>query len=394
MSPTRKVAVDQQEDTHNYRPVTMRDIATHCRVSIWTVSLALRHDPRVSQVTTEHVLAVATELGYDPAVHQAARRLVSKRLGKEVMNNVVGLLLPPHFQTANYFAYTSLGILDVLASEGYGVLTSYLTPFLTDEVPHYPSIYARGEVDGAIGAGYLFESAALHALRANPGFGNRPVISLLLPRPGCSSVTTDDQHGAYTATMHLLELGHRHLLHFFSAEGIMQAPRLRGMCQAMQQYGLDPDRHLHALSDLSFGDIHPPYHLLLPDLSADTEAAAAVRRNLDLLLEYLKAHREVTAILAPNDPTARRLWFMLQYRGVHIPEEISLIGFDDTDGVVDEFGQNLLTSVRLPLERLGQEAAGMIIRQLTSETREVEHRVLPTELVVRHSTTFPRVLVN
>jgi len=370
----------------------MRDIAAHCGVSIWTVSLALRHDPRVSSTTAAHVQAIAQELGYDPAVHQAARRLVSRRLGKDVMNNVIGLLLPPHFQAANYFAYASLGVLDVLALEGYGVLTSYLPVDDGNTLPRFPAIYTRGEVDGVIGAGYFLPQRVLQALRGNMGFGERPVITLIVPQPGCSSVTTDDRAGAYAATAHLLELGHRHILHFLHQASVPLANRLAGVCQAMQDHGVDPATHLHYLGEeVFFGRLDPPHHLRFPDPASTDPDDTVARYYLSQLVAYLRAHPEVTAILGQNDPTARRVWYMLQEHGIRVPEEISLIGFDDTDGIPDEFGRNVLTSVRLPLEAVGQEAARMLIRQLASGQKELEHIVLPTELVVRHSTAPPRV---
>jgi len=382
---------DQRDEAPNGRPITMRDIAIHCGVSIWTVSLALRHDPRVAERTTALVLAAAAELGYDPAVHQAARRLVSRRLGTEVANNVIGLLLPPHFQAANYYAYTSLGVLDQLASEGYGVINSYLPIEQSETMPRMPSIYSRGEVDGAIGGGYLFNEQAMQLLRGNPGFGTRPVVSLLMRVQGCSVILANDRQGGYLATRHLLEIGHRHILHYYLPTWApMLAERLAGACQAMREAGLDPERYLHMADEYFFGFLVPPQHLRLPDLSSDSDEDKAIRKSLDLLVARLREHPEITAILAPNDPTARRLWYTLPYYGIRVPEDLSLIGFDDTDGVPDMCGRNLLTTVRLPLEQVGQEAARLMIHHLASKSKTPEEIVLPTELVVRSSTAPPR----
>lgn len=374
------------------RATTMRDIAVQCGVSIWTVSLALRHDPRVSAATAERVLAAANTLGYDPAIHQAARRLVSKRLGQPVLNNVIGLLLPPHFQTANYFAFTSLGVLDVLATAGYAVLTTYAHLPTQPTTPNFPPIYTRGEVDGVISMGYFLGDPLIQRLRANPGFANRPMVSLILPRDGCSSVMTDDRAGAYAATTHLLELGHRHILHSYDpAQVPLMTERLAGAQQAMRDAGFDPERNLHYTDKLFFGNLNPPHHLRLPDLTSDDQLDVVARHHLESLVAYLKAHPEVTAILAYNDPTARRIWYMLQQRGLRVPEDISLIGFDDTDAIPDEYGRNVLTTVRLPLELVGQEGARLIIRRLTGEAEEQTHLVLPTELVIRSSTAPPCV---
>ena len=371
---------------------TLRDIAERCGVSIWTVSLALRHDPRISQATATRVLDAAQALAYDPAVHQAARRLVSRRLGQVVLNNVIGLLLPPSFQTANYFAYTSLGVLDRLASEGYGVLTTYATLTAMGSRPNLPSIYARGEVDGIIAMGSLLGEDAIYQLRSNPGFSGRPIVSLILPRRGCSCVMTDDRAGAYAATIHLLELGHRHIVHSCTTEyGPMSMARLEGACQAMRERGLDPEQYLHYFCDRFFGNLYPPHHLTLPDPTSEDEIQIKALAHLEEFADYLHAHPHYTAILAHNDPTARRIWYMLQQHGWHVPDDISLIGFDDTDGIQDEYGRNVLTSVRLPLREVGNEAAKLLIRQLTGKGQEEELVVLPTELMLRASTAPVKV---
>ena len=75
----------------------------------------------------------------------------------------------------------------------------------------------------------------------------------------------------------------------------------------------------------------------------------------------LRQHPQVTAILAINDASAIRTWALLQQGGLCVPDDISLIGFDDTDPVLDAHGQNMLTTVRLPLREFGEMAARQMI---------------------------------
>ena len=100
----------------------------------------------------------------------------------------------------------------------------------------------------------------------------------------------------------------------------------------------------------------------------------------------MHAHPEVTGILALNDACALNIWDTLEEIGVHIPQQISLIGFDDTDPYPGERGRNLLTSVRLPLHEMGRDAARVLLQHITGELdHHVEH-TCPVRLMVRHST--------
>ena len=103
--------------------VTLKGIAAHCGLSVATVSRALRYPTRHSEETTRRIMDAAQALGYDPARHDGARRLVLSRFGKVVLNHLIALIFPPYFYRANYFADIFQGILDVLTPEGFGLLT-------------------------------------------------------------------------------------------------------------------------------------------------------------------------------------------------------------------------------------------------------------------------------
>jgi len=366
------------------KPVTMRDVATFCGVDRATVSLALRHDPRISPATTERVIAAATELGYNPSIHDTARRLAYSKYGKEPLNRAVCLLLPPNFHEAMYFAQLHAGVMDYLMEAGFA-LVSFYDPRHAARMP-FPPIFERGGIDGIIGhlGGQVFIDI-IAQLRAMPGFADRPIISLIYPMPEIPSVLTDDYAGAYQATRHLLELGHRDLLHFFNPE--LSHPfsaRYAGMCQAMHDNGLDPDQHavLFVNQAVQF-DVAPGHHLLPPSARTHPQDSP--------LLAMLTAHPKVTAILAMNDPMAIQIQYLLQQAGWQVPEDISLIGFDDTESLTNVFGHRL-TSVRLPLKDVGREAAHLMVGQLTGQLpRGHQQIVLPTELIIRQSTAPPPI---
>ncbi len=97
----------------------------------------------------------------------------------------------------------------------------------------------------------------------------------------------------------------------------------------------------------------------------------------------------MTGILALNDACALNIWDTLQEVGVRIPEQISLIGFDDTDPYLGDGGRNLLTSVRLPLYDMGREAARIIMQHITGELTQHVERTFSVRLMVRNSTMPP-----
>jgi DNA-binding LacI/PurR family transcriptional regulator len=349
------------------KTVTIVDIARQCGVSDATVSRALRGIPgKVSETVRERILAAATELGYDPSLHTAARRLVAHRLGQPVVNNIIVLFFPQELLEEPYYLAILRGILEVAREAHYGILLNYSAGAEEELLP----LFARGEVDGilSITRAAIF-SPVLARLRAVTGFAARPAVSLVFPVPGMSAVLTDDVQGGLLAADHLLRLGHRRILHF--TEFLDTAPpvamRYFGYQQACRMHGVDPDA------------------CLLP-VAWDYADPQVLDSQLPALLE---AHPDLTAILAPNDQAAQAIARVVRASGRRIPEELSLVGFDDSDPVLDSAHENILTTVRLPLTALGREAARLLLRQVHDEEAHQQAVTLPVELVVRTSTTRP-----
>lgn len=379
-----------RQSPEQQKSVTMKDIAVRCGVDVSTVSRALRDPERHSEATTQRVLAAAKELGYDPAAHQAARRLVMRRFGKQLNNHLIALLFPPFFYRANYFAEMFQGILDVLTPEGYGLLT--VDTGNSSNHP-LPASFSSGDVDGVIA---VADSSLTHTLKYlwTDSSHHCPVVSLILPHAGCSSVAIDFQGAAYTAAAHLLDLGHRHILQFqandVNAPDATSNPKilsLAGYQQAFLDRGLDPAQYLH---------FHPLDHKLqkyafvamshpkLAALSASTEWASA-----HPLLKELRRCPEITAMLAPNDPSAIIIRYMLRAGGYRVPEDFSLVGFDDSDPLLDEQGKNMLTTMRIPLRQVGRRAARLIINRVTGRAKKEQQVLLTSTLIIRGSTAPP-----
>jgi len=375
------------EENAPVAPVTQRDIAKRLGVHQTAVSFALRNDPQVSPETARKILAAAAEMGYDVERHHAARMMQKQRYGHALLNRVVAILIMPHFITNPYLAEPFIGISEALARERFDLLTVQVAAEETELARYSPSL-ARGYVDGVL-VGYMAERmlSLRDQLDAIPGFRGRPIVTYLDTVPTSSSATPDYALGSYQAVQHLLELGHREMVLFKPINtGHLWTLRLEGVLHALSEQGVAPERALHVL-EFGWGWIDPQYRMdHLPPLQKISAPGAGLLYSLP---DYLRAHPAVTAIVAWNDPSAINAWRILEQAGWQLPCEISITGFDDTYPMTDSAGRNQLTTVRVPLRRCGEEAAQLLVGQLTGEQREIEHRLLPTELIVRGS-TMPR----
>jgi LacI family transcriptional regulator len=360
--------------------VTLQDVALKCGVNKSTVSRALRRSPSLNPATVERIIAIADEMGYNAEFHDMARRLALRKQGKRALNHVIGLLFPVYPQ-AEYYSQMLRGIMSTLMEQGFGLLTVGVN---REDMPCpekfiFPPSFHRGDVDGVltiVRPDHL--CPLLENLTNNTGFGQRPVVSLIWTLPGHPSVLTDDEQGVYSAVSHLLDLGHSHLLllQHYPLGGDTESRRLAGARRAVLERGLDPEKHLLR--------IEHTYAWLDPVKIAEMTANGSSANHP--LAHFLGEHPEVTAILTQNDAGAIGAWYLLRAAGLRVPDDISLIGYDDLDPLLDEQGRNILTSVRLPLSELGREAARQIVAQVTGEAGCTEPIVLPTTLVVRGST--------
>ena len=258
-----------------------------------------------------------------------------------------------------------------------------------------PESFSCGDVDGIIAVADHHLPQALERLRQDAPTLHCPIITLLMPQPDCSSVVLDFQAGAYAAAAHLLDLGHRHLLHFYSEdprrEAIIDNPKMKclyGYCQACRDRGLDAAAHLH------YTELDPRLHRIAFDAMSHPKLAAlsafARWARSHPLLRELRRHPEITALLAPNDPAAIVFRDILRQGSYRVPEDISLVGFDDSNPLLDKRGQNMLTTVRVPLRQLGRKAARLVISRVTDPLKHDTQLLLEPTLVVRGSTAPPR----
>jgi LacI family transcriptional regulator, galactose operon repressor len=183
--------------------------------------------------------------------------------------------------------------------------------------------------------------------------------------PAIPAVSAAHSTGAREATQHLLKLGHRRIAAITGPRGwVADEERLNGYHAALASYGVVPDPQLEPESDFQKGG------------------------GYQSALELFDLDDPPTAIFAFNDPMAIGALRAARERGLRVPEEVSIIGFDDAG--VAEHTIPALTTVRQPLAEMGRMAVSLLLRQLDQQRLEALRVELATKLVVRASTAAPR----
>jgi len=363
------------------KSVTQEDVARRCGVRRSTVSMAFSGDPSIPADTVARIRAAAAELGYDPSQNAAARRLIGRKYGRREINHLIALGFPRGFHRYAYWVQLFHGILDTLTDDGFGVVMAQLPSHLQLAPAAVLPVLKRGEVDGLITSAatipFFLESGATPAM---------PLVSLLHPADvpvPVPCVMINEFTGAYLAMQHLLALGHHTVLHFSltpEPDGTLWPKyRLAGARQALLDQGLPPEEHLFTLDN--------PWAWSAPLTPAATgiissEEAEAQR----VLAEFLAAHPQITAMMTINDAHAIRLFYHLKALGLRVPEDISIVGCDDVDPLLDEDRYNILTSIYMPLRETGQEAARLMLRLVHGEAAPDERVMLEPALSVRKTT--------
>lgn len=349
------------------------DIAERCGVSVATVCRALQGNSRQSPATIERVVAMAKEMGYDPSRGRAGRRLVAHRSDKPMINHAIGMMsVHGGPRLSNYFLKILQGVLHAAGETDFEVQITNDWRILNRQ--ELPIAYRSGDMDGVLtGLEEPYWTGIHDILRREPGFGRRPIVNTVAHFHDSSSVHVDNYAVGRMVMSHLLDLGHKHILHFVTPEVSETSPhglRLAGFRDELLDRGLDPDSSM--VCDMwQFGDEY-------------------VQSSSRSFMETIRRRPEVTAIIARHDQQAVPVYDALVTAGFRIPEDISIVGCDDTDAVIDDARQNILTTVRLPLVEIGQEATNLLIRRILGEETEDRDIVMPVELVARRSTATPR----
>lgn len=318
---------------------SLADVARLAGVSSQTVSRVVRGQGVVAEPTRTKVLAAVEELAYQPNL--AARSLSQSRTGVVHVINATPLF--------HGHARTFLEIVGALGELGFQASSS-LVPF--DKELELTQLIPIG-VDGVVVLGGHSRSS-IWAAKAHDSM---PVI-FVGQRDGLpeqvGSVGVDQAHGAWLATRHLLESGRRNLMHVCGPADWLDAHERRdGFISACDEAGIT----FHKVSAPSWDAVEG--YLATEDLP----------KGLD-------------GIFTSNDQLALGTLRRLHERGLAIPDDVAVVGFDDSDGVDCLWPP--LTTVRQPFAEVGHAAVAQLVKQLEGGTPE--HTLIKPTLVVRRST--------
>jgi DNA-binding LacI/PurR family transcriptional regulator len=327
------------------RAPNIRDVAREAGVSYQTVSRVLNDSPSIRPSTRDEVLRAIDELGYRP--NPAARALVTSRSG------IIGVLSS---QSALYGPTTSLQAIEVAArAAGYRLSVTSISPSEPDSIRSGLDFLLSQSVEALVvlapQVGFI-EALEEMSIRV-------PFVTLEAPGldPG-RSISVDQTRGARLAVRHLLELGHRSILHLAGPGDWLEAQaRLDGYRGELTEAGLTP----------------------LPPVIGDWTAQFGYDVGRTLL-----AGRQFTAVFCGNDQMALGFLHACRDAGIAVPDELSVVGFDDSPEAA-HFAPGL-TTVRQNFVEIGNRAIELLLSELGGATVLDSGPIAP-ELVVRASTT-------
>lgn len=336
--------------------ITLHDVARAAGVSIKTVSRVLNNEPYVREDKRKRVQAAIERLHYSPNL--AARSLSGAK------SYLLAFIAPTG---ARLYTDTQLrGVLTTCQKAGYHLVVDFLDPSTPDLADRVGELCRRTAVGGAVLGPGICDTPSVIALLDELGIAH---VSLSPREPLASDyVYMDDVQAAHDMTAHLLSLGHREIAFIGHRPGWrFSERRLEGFRLAMAYAGVR---------------VRPEFVV-----ESTNFVASGGQECADALLGR---HSRPTALFAVNDETAVGAMTAAYRRGLSIPRDVSIAGFDDSPVATVTWPQ--LTTVRQPIEAMAAAAAAHILRPRV-ETGEGPARILlPFEIVVRGSTAAPQAI--
>lgn len=331
--------------------LTLEDIAKQAGVSRSTVSRVVNDHPNISDKVRKRVLKIIEETGYRPNV--AARALVSQR------SQMIGLLLPHTISALfadPYFPHLVKGITKACNQLEY-TLALFLASSPEDEKMIYTRIQDRGLLDGV-----LVQSSHHGHLQIVDQLAESGTPQVVIGRPfypdQVSYVDIDNANAAINVVMLLLKMGYKRVATITGPlKSTAGQARLDGYREALKRSNRPVDESLIAIGDFTQQGGYIAMQKLLP--------------------------QRPDAVFAASDITAVGAIRAIQESGLRVPEDIAIVGFDDIP--MPTLTSVQLTTVRQPVEGLGEAAVNLLIELIENGIQPHRHTILETELVVRSS---------
>lgn len=333
---------------------TIYDVATKVGVSIATISKVINNKGRISESTKLKVLEAIEELNFHPNMMASAMK------GKPT--STIGLLIP---DLANpFFADLSRRIEDRGHELGYNLVICS-TDYDPEKEKEYIRLMRTKSVDGIICASGFEDSSSIVELVAE----NFPVgvIARDYENLEINTVTTDDYMGGHKATSYLISLGHKDI-GIITRDVQSNRARLRGYLKALEENGLKPR------ADFKFTSF------------------TTLENGRSIAHEYLESSKPPTAIFACNDLLAVGAMQAVLERGLRIPEDISIIGYDDS--FIATIANPALTTIAQPTQAIGMKIIDLIDAQIKAVQQEKVRIILTPKLIIRKTVAAPNFNID
>jgi len=338
--------------------VKMVDVAKHAGVSVKTVSRVMNNEAHVKEALRERVFKSVEELGYIPST--SARSLRSHR--------TYALHLIVHSQNSNYVNAVQAGALMACQKLGYNLLWAFLDSELTakpDLFDKWCRDFSREKnPDGIILVPPYSNNEQINARLSQC---NIPIVRIGPNSIEDNNITLsiDEEKAAHTATSHLIDLGHRRIAFIRGFENQRAThERFKGYCEALKDAGIEYDDTIVLPGEFSF------------------------KSGMIAGEKIIKMKNRPTAVFAANDDMAAGMIVAGHRNQVKMPEEISVVGFDDSK--MAGYIWPSLTAINQPRFKLGERAVELLVRRASQNNRSgesvLQRELLDYELIVRDST--------
>ncbi len=342
-------------------PVTIYEVAEKAGVGIGTVSRVLNDSPQISPATRAKVLKVIKQLNFQP--HALAQGLARRK------THTIGVIVP--FFTGYFYVELLRGIQQALSENKFDLIL-YGVDDLHKKDSCFKRVLQQRRVDGVLLLSmHLAEPFALEFERLQ-----MPLVLVDAFHPAFDSITVNNEEGAYQAVRHLISLGHRKIAIVNGhLESVPAQERLSGYKRALAEAGLTAlPQYLMTSDGLQNG----------ATMSNDGFNKETGYRAMHELLLLNGSRPE--AIFAASDIQAIGVISAVRERGLRIPEDLAIVGFDDIE-LAELVG---LTTMRQPIREMGNLAVQRLLAQINgdSESAKIHHR-FNTKLIVRTTSGAP-----
>jgi LacI family transcriptional regulator len=334
--------------------ISIKDIASQVGTSPSTVSRVVNGKKYVNAEKRDQILKVIAETGYVP--DKAARSMVLRR------SFTVGIVLPDTF---NMFQRQLFSIIERhLDSFGYHTLF-FFVKFDGSSEEEFLTRLKSEKLDGII---------LLQEIRGENFYDyitrvKLPVVAATFNRDMLASIHVNEEQAARDGVTHLINLGHRKI-NMITGSGVsFGLQRAKGFVQAMEAAGIE-----QAMDRVTF----------VQDYTAEF--------GMYGMREMLLRGRDFTALFAATDELALGAMRILKDEGILVPEDVSVVGFDDID--ISSYIIPRLTTIRQPLDKIGEQTALTLHKCITGVSVNGADMLLPHKLIIRESTAPPKKSSN